>query len=545
VNRPDRPERWPDLILWLSFAALGLVAIFSSAIVLGLRTGGVGALLGSMVLVAFFATVVGRFAALALALLALALGVMLDWSSTEIHLGRVTLGVFGATVVLLALLVDALTSERRQTASDLERLHDALAELTHSPELGETLDSVVDSATRALGAIAAAVVLVDASVHASRGVPADVVAKVAERAPSGLAGSTSPVGAAFRGASIAMSVDDPALAEWVTDWKADIDALGGRSLAVAPLALSGEPIGILIAVFAESKADRINARMLESFAAQASVVIARSQAYESERKAAARLQEADRLKSEFLGLVSHELRTPLTAAKGFVDTVILQWDRLDDDQRRELLRRASDNADELTRLITQLLDFTRIEGDLPPLHSAPQPLGPIVRQVVDGMGGALADHRIELAVDPALVVDVDADAVAHIVSNIVGNAAKFSPPGTTILVRADAADGEVVVSVEDEGPGVPVADRERVFERFFQVPDERPTSRKGAGLGLAIVRRYVELSGGRIWVDERPSGGAAFHFTLQRAGVEESTSPSGGLTPGAMAPRIDQAVSPN
>jgi signal transduction histidine kinase len=228
--------------------------------------------------------------------------------------------------------------------------------------------------------------------------------------------------------------------------------------------------------------------------------------------------------------------------------VLLQWDRIDDGTRRDLLRRASENADELTRLITQLLDFTRIEGDLPPLDVRPQPLRATIGRIVDGMGAALERHDIDVHVDSGLWVTGDGDAMSHVVSNILGNAAKFAPAGTTISISAEPVAGdEVVVSIRDQGPGIPPEELDRVFERFHQVTERRGASRKGAGLGLAIARRYVELQDGRIWVESRVGEGATFHFTLPAARSVpngESAPSRPGLTRGDAAPRIDQPVSP-
>src|SRR5262249_30056735 len=162
----------------------------------------------------------------------------------------------------------------------------------------------------------------------------------------------------------------------------------------------------------------------------------------------------DALKSEFLALVSHELRTPLTSAKGFVDTVLYQWDRLDDAKRRALLERALVNADELDRLITQLLDYSRIEGEHLRLDLRPTALAEAVARTVFAHEAALHDHEVTIRVPSNLYAMLDNNAFGHVLGNLLTNAAKFSDPGTTIMVIGVVEADEVLLMVSDEGPGI-------------------------------------------------------------------------------------------
>ena len=235
-------------------------------------------------------------------------------------------------------------------------------------------------------------------------------------------------------------------------------------------------------------------------------------ASEREHTVAAKLTEADRQKSEFLALVSHELRTPLTAVKGFVDTVLLHWARLPDDRRRELLTRASSNADELGRLVRQLMEFGRTESG--PIQIAPDKLD--VAAAVDlallGIAPVTAGHRMEVDVPDGLVVDADADAFNHVLVNLLTNAVKFSPADSRVVVGARRADDEVVVSVTDEGTGVAPEEKERIFDRFYQ--SRNGDHARGTGIGLTIAQRFTAQHGGRIWVDSEPGQGATFSFTM-------------------------------
>jgi signal transduction histidine kinase len=241
-------------------------------------------------------------------------------------------------------------------------------------------------------------------------------------------------------------------------------------------------------------------------------------ASEREHTVAAKLTEADQQKSEFLALVSHELRTPLTAVKGFVDTVLLHWAQLPDNRRRELLTRASSNADELGRLVRQLMEFGRTESG--PIQIAPDRLD--VAAAVDlalvGIAPVTAGHRMEVDVADGLVVDADADAFNHVLVNLLTNAVKFSPAGSRVVVSAHRTGDEVVVSVADEGAGVAPEEKERIFDRFYQ--SRNGARARGTGIGLTIAQRFTAQHGGRIWVDSEPGQGATFSFTMPVAAAD-------------------------
>jgi signal transduction histidine kinase len=234
-----------------------------------------------------------------------------------------------------------------------------------------------------------------------------------------------------------------------------------------------------------------------------------------EHAAATQLARADQHKSEFLALVSHELRTPLTAVKGFVDTVLLHWDRLPDERRRELLTRASANADELGRLVRQLMDFGRSE--MGPIEIAPAELDVrgAVETALSGITPVVAAHHVDVDVPARLAVEADADAFNHVLVNLLTNAVKFSPAGSRICVRARPDGDFVVVSVTDEGIGIPRAEQERIFDRYYQSGNGDTV--RGTGIGLTIAQRFTAQHGGRIWVDSEPAAGSTFSFTMPAA----------------------------
>jgi len=238
-------------------------------------------------------------------------------------------------------------------------------------------------------------------------------------------------------------------------------------------------------------------------------------AYEREREAARRLREADAVKDEFLGTVSHELRTPLTAVSGFAELLRGQPD-LDEATKVHLVDRIAGNAEEMRSMVERLLDYARLTAGR--VHCEPRPvaLAVEVQASIDAHAHELTGHAVEAQVPEDLKVLADPDALAHVLGNLLSNAAKFSPEGSAIRVEA-ATDGDAaLVRVADQGPGIPPEQAEALFARFVQGAAESPPSRRGAGLGLAIAKRYVELQGGRIWF-EQPAQGTTVVFTIPTA----------------------------
>jgi signal transduction histidine kinase len=225
-------------------------------------------------------------------------------------------------------------------------------------------------------------------------------------------------------------------------------------------------------------------------------------AYDREREAGEQLRAADRVKDEFLATVTHELRTPLTTILGFAP---LLRDPPPSVTTVDLVERIERNARDMLGMVERVLDFSRLTAGA--VAVAPEDVGldELVTAVLDGF----PDGRLKLVSQgPPVRVIADREATRHILDNLLSNAVKFSPPDAPIEVTTSSSGGWAVVTVADEGPGVPVDLREQVFERFFRGPDQ-PTGRRGAGVGLAIARRYAELQRGRLWCE-----GNAFRFTL-------------------------------
>ncbi len=221
-------------------------------------------------------------------------------------------------------------------------------------------------------------------------------------------------------------------------------------------------------------------------------------------------RELDRAKSALLSAVSHELRTPLASIKGYVSSLLADDVEWDEATRREFLTIISEEADRLHRLVSNLLDMSRLEAGTLIIRRDAYQLQDIISRALRGV--PRTDHVIQIDVPADLPpVYVDAARIEVVLRNLIENAQKYTPPGGKIRVRAAALDGEVVIRVEDRGPGIPPEHREHIFDRFYRVPGVRAG---GAGLGLAICKGFVQAHGGDIWVEDNPEGGAIFAFTL-------------------------------
>lgn len=230
-------------------------------------------------------------------------------------------------------------------------------------------------------------------------------------------------------------------------------------------------------------------------------------------EATARLAEMDRLKSGFVALASHELRTPLTALQGFAE--LLATRPFAPAEVRRLAGIMGGETERLGRIVSDFLDLARLERGLPPpLRRVALDPAPLIAGAVELFRRTRTTHRLELSVEGALPhVDADADALDRVLKNLIGNALKYSPPGSRVRVRARATNGHVAVDVEDEGPGIPAEERVRVFEPYYRVR-ETASLGPGTGLGLAVVKSLVEAHGGTVRVDAAPGTGTRMTVTL-------------------------------
>jgi len=227
----------------------------------------------------------------------------------------------------------------------------------------------------------------------------------------------------------------------------------------------------------------------------------------------------ERTRADLVSTVAHELRSPLTSVKGFTATLLSKWPRFTDDQKRVMLETVNADADRVTRLITELLDVSRIEAGRIQLHRELVDLRARAACIVAGRvaaGDPESRFRIEAA-DGLPEIWLDADKIDQILSNLIENAIRHGAGTVTTVIESALVHGGpgVAVSVRDQGPGIAPEFAPRVFRQFW-----RAKRRGGAGLGLFIVKGLVEAHGGSITVAQAPGGGAEFRFTMP-AGVPD------------------------
>ncbi len=244
----------------------------------------------------------------------------------------------------------------------------------------------------------------------------------------------------------------------------------------------------------------------------------------AERAAAERLREADELKNTFLQAVSHELRTPLTSILGFAKVLDRRDIELGADRRMLMTRRLTVAAEKLSGLLEDLLDVDRLARGVVRLDPRPVDAADLVTRTVRSVRAPERDVRLDLT--PG-TYGLDPAKVERIVENLVVNAQRHTPPGTTVTVRLRPTEGGCHLSVEDDGPGIPEVLRPYVFEPFRQGPTARDDPSPGTGIGLALVARLARLHSGRAWVEDSASGGAAFHVDLGSVTCRDGLSTGG------------------
>lgn len=226
------------------------------------------------------------------------------------------------------------------------------------------------------------------------------------------------------------------------------------------------------------------------------------------------LQKLDQMRSEFVSLVSHQLRAPLTNMSGAVQRI---RDGCDVIKPRciQLLSIIDQQNAHLNRMVQDILDTARIEAGELTIQSEPVSIFPLVQQVVEQIRARSVSRTIHMHDKPGLpMVYADRDRIAEVITNLLDNADKYSPPKGDIFVELGADQSEVICSIRDTGPGVSDEDLERIFEKFYRTDSSDSQTAYGYGLGLYVCRQLVEVLGGRIWADNHPDGGLIFSFSL-------------------------------
>ncbi len=240
--------------------------------------------------------------------------------------------------------------------------------------------------------------------------------------------------------------------------------------------------------------------------------------------------ETERLKASLLTSISHDLRTPLASIIGSMASLRAFGSRYDDATRDELLATAQEEAERLNRYVGNLLDMTRLDAGALVPRREPCDLRDLVGNAARRLRQQLAQHQLKVSIPGSLpLLNLDAVLMEQVFGNLLDNAAKYTPPGSSIEIRASQHRFSIVISVLDDGPGIPEADVQRVFDKFYRVRENSDSSRAGTGLGLAICRGFVEAMDGRIRVQNR-NGVPGLEFVIEFSSevVAESPSLTGG-----------------
>ncbi|HET8569966.1 MAG TPA: DUF4118 domain-containing protein [Candidatus Limnocylindria bacterium] len=498
---------------WAGYAvALALVGAVSGAIglVLG-RSDTRVANISMSYLVAVLVTAVlfGRGPAIAASIAAF---IAFDWFFVE-PLHQLTVEdpdeyVALILFLLVAVVTGTLASSLRERARDATArsreatvLYDVVRLLAESDEPPRAITSVLARLREELALAAAALEPVAAGIAPAAA--GDAEALRALRAASALVLAPPPASAGR--------------ARWIriVPAYARRRASAGRAHAV-PVTANDRRLATLLVLRPEGSGafHAADERLLAAAAGQIGAALERAR-LRREATEAELLRRTDELKTALLDAVSHDLRTPLASIIAAVGSLRQREIRWTEEQRAELTRSIEDEARRLDRLVGDLLDLSRIEAGAFTPRKAWYDLGALIDDVVGRLRPVTLGRQVRVLVpDDLPPIELDYVEIDQVLSNLIENAAKYSPPGSEIEIAA-AVDGQVVrVEVADRGPGVPRADARDVFAPFRRLGRDLRTT--GAGLGLAIARRLVEAHGGTIGVEPRSGGGSRFVFTLPR-----------------------------
>lgn len=453
---------------------------------------------------AAIATPIGARGQLIGALAVHQVGTTRDWTDDECRLLEAV-----ANELRVAMELTRLLDARRRENDRMLALHRVSAVLAAQTDPSGILDEILRSAVRLLDAGAASLFI---------WVPeAGVLRNVRDhQVPPGGASRTLRPGQGIAGK--AFTTVRPHL---VNDYAEQPDAgpgplgAGQRSAIAVPLVRQGEAVGVLAlrSYDPDRRFTDEDGHLLTLFADLAAASLVAAEAFEKQRAAAIESERLSRAKSDFVSIVSHEFRTPLTGIQGFSE--MIRDDDLALPEIKEYAAEIHREAERLGRMITEMLDLDRMESGRMAIHAEPLDLGALIRTVATKIGPTAPQHPIELRLGGSVgQIPADSDKITQVLTNLIGNAIKYSPAGGPIVVTTVRAARAVEVSIRDHGLGIPPEAREAVFERYSRIESGMTRHIQGTGLGLPIVRQIVDLHGGRAWIAHTDGPGTDVRFSL-------------------------------
>lgn len=230
-----------------------------------------------------------------------------------------------------------------------------------------------------------------------------------------------------------------------------------------------------------------------------------------------RQKELEVVRREFVANVSHELRTPVTIIKGYVDTLLQDFEKMPREQRQRFLAKLGKNVDRMHDLLMDLLSLAKIESSQPGPSLEAVSLHAFIRQILANFMDQLEHHKmgLELALsEKEIVLKADSSKLEQVFENLLQNAIKYTPENSTLHIGTELVETGIKIWVEDNGKGIPEADLPRIFERFYRVEKGRSRDKGGTGLGLSIVKRIISFHGGTVKAENAESGGLRISIWL-------------------------------
>ena len=287
---------------------------------------------------------------------------------------------------------------------------------------------------------------------------------------------------------------------------------GAGSLIAVPVLLGTTPLGVLTLYFPHPHPfGQEDIQLLFTLGRAAAVAVHNARLFAQVGEVEA-LRHLSKLKTEFVSRVSHELRSPLTMLVGYSELMIKKEQvpaRL-----QPMVERVYEQARHMTTIVDDLLDVSRIETGTLELKSENVDLNRLIETCVNDYQASCLKHSFDACLKEIQLVEIDPARISQVLRNLLSNAVKYSPRGGTIRVSSRRNGAGVIVSVSDEGIGIPREEQERIFEKFYRGKSEQVTRLRGTGLGLSISKHLVEAHGGRIWLESRAGQGSTFFFSI-------------------------------